>query len=103
MGIIDNIEDTDDYSVFPRKRIEDRIKELDAYPNKDDFGKCIYLDKNFQDNIHKLYDIKLLEEMQNFNKITTFGSGKVRRIDAGVKTMKFSQEVIDRMIKYGRK
>ncbi len=99
MGVIDDIENTDSYSVFPRKKIEERLKDLNAY------HKAIKIDKDFQANIHKLYNVELLEEMEeysrSFDKVMALGyallatkeykkwdypgSAKARRIKAGVK------------------
>lgn len=120
MGIIDDIENTDNYSIFPIKKIEEQLKDL-TYPIKD-YDKAISIDKDFQANIHKLYNVELLEEMveysRKFDRVTAFsyallvsndykkwnhyGSAKVRRIDAGVKTLQFSQENINSILKNRR-
>lgn len=120
MGIIDDIKNVNDYSIFPKKDIEERLKDL-ACPIKD-YSKAMSIDKEFQSNIHKLYNLELLEEMKeyskNFDRVMAlgyallatdkykkwnyYGSAKVRRIDAGVKTLQFSQQNINSILKNRR-
>lgn len=130
MGIIDDIENANGYSIFPKKQIKERLKDLDAYsglskkeieevekvayPNKkekSDYYKDIVIDREI---ISNLANVELLEEMKNYkfdlplafgfallsiNKWNYYGSAKVRRIDAGVKTLQFSQQNINTLIR----
>lgn len=71
MGIIDDIENTHNFSLISKEKLE-RIIEDVAYASIDKY------------------------------KWNHYGSGKVRRIDAGVKTLQFSQENINSILKNRR-